>query len=197
MGGAINTTQSRFETEVLKSPTCRNEGVGQDVCTGCGYRREKHTLHSLGHDYDYTYMECKRCGYINGFYPNKQTLERFEDLVKIKNDKDNPFNIYEKEYNAISAPDKKDISSTLKFTAREDIIISFEVSSWGGKEIKFTVKGDGNEYQISQSSQWLTFHLSAGESLTIKYVDNRDKDDEYTPEAYIANISITHENEPR
>ena len=193
--GEINTQKSDFESVTVKEPTCKKDGIAKGRCLKCGYTTEQYTLYALGHSYN-EYSECTRCEYMNGFMPNHSSIDKFKEIVEITNDRDNPFDLFERDYWGIYAPEQKWITAVLKFKAKENIIMSFHAAA-NGEGITLTIKGDGKTKTLKNDSNYFTFELKAGETVVITYQDGRNENDNSWHSAYLNSISITSEKEPQ
>lgn len=189
---SINTDKSEFELITLDSPTCKTTGEGINHCLECGYTSDPFVLDALGHTYD-SDGECIRCGYVYNFSANGETLKRFYEFVTLTNDKDSPFEVFDRtSYSSyIYAPRGKVSESTLEIKANTDIVISMYVYAFRGSV--FTMEVGDVSRVCSDAYNGYSFTLNKGQILKITYENELG---DFTDNAYLCGITISSAKEP-
>lgn len=165
--GKINTQQKEFKVST-KPATCLDWGEDRYYCDTCsdGYISE---IYPLGHTY--ANSECTRCGYINNLFVQSSSLAHFREVVTIKNNSKNAFDLFEYDSNKIYAPDVYSTESQLTFTAKKGIRLEF--SAYAKGDCVLTIEWSGQAYYFENDSRYLTIDLMAGQSVTFTYLDKR------------------------
>jgi hypothetical protein len=123
---------------------------------------------------------------------NYYTQSYFENIVEIKNDKKNPFDVFGVYGERISENvTEKGTEATLKMEAKRDIWISFDCtvdSAYGS----MSVVCKGKETKITNGKS-VQYKLSKGDVIEIKYKRTKATSNK-TGASYITNITLWSEN---
>ncbi len=182
------TEVEAYDTKTLKEATCTQDGRMQFYCDDCGYERTE-TINAYGHSYfDYQARICAVCDYIENSPFNSYTQSYFDDVLTIKNDKKNPFNIFGVYGDRISdAVTEKGTSATVKLKAERNIQISFVCtvdSSFG----TITVTYNGKTTKVTNGKSF-QYSLSKGDEIEITYQRTKATSNQ-SGYAYISNIYL-------
>lgn len=169
--GSITTAKKDFIKEIIREPSCTESGETHYYCNTCTDEKFEYPS-ALGHSMQNSV--CTRCGYMEEMLVQKSSLSQFRTAVTITNNSTDPFDLFETTETEIHAPDVYSAISTLTFTAKKAIRLSFVASALGDctLTVKMTNGGVTRTRQVGSYSSF-DFDLDIGATVEFIYVDNR------------------------
>lgn len=166
----INTSRVEYQQVITKNPTCTKDGDCEYHCPNCEYYYED-IMPKLGHLYDNS--ECKRCGYVNNLFVNRDSMEQAKKLLQFDVD---GFDIFGTSYRMIHASMEKGATSKLTITAKKDVSIRFDAGIIKGADCEVTIVVNGKKQTLEAESKNYYFELKVGDTIEITCRDNREED---------------------
>ena len=186
------TEVTAYDTEILEEANCTENGRMKYYCDDCNYERVE-TIGAYGHSYqNFDARICSVCDYIENSSFNNYTQSYFDDVLTVKNDKKNPFNVFGIYSDRIvDTITDKGTSATVKLKAERDINVSF-VCTVDGSYGTITVTYNGKTTKVTTNKSF-QYSLSKGDEIEITYQRTKatSKSSGY---AYISNIYLWSNN---
>lgn len=187
----VQTPMKSYQSRVVKDATCRSNGTRQYYCNDCG---EQYTEIIYAYGHTYSDSECTRCGYIDHLHATKSSLSHVKQIFTISNTSSPAFSVFSSYDTIVSNNKTANSSATLTFTAKEDVVVSFNAQVYGTTGTLSVKCGTSAARTVtSGKAQSLEYTVRTGQTLTFTYTQTTADENGY---AQINTMYITSLNEP-